>query len=98
MPPSDVVAVPVAGSSAAKGSAGGYGGPAGLMLLTRVTFASNCTSAVACDAAARTFAAQVNALLEAPIITMLNLKVGDAQALLCTAVMVRTLVIYGPLC
>lgn len=81
------MAAPVASASTARGSAGGYGGPAGLTLLTRVTFASSCTSAVACDAAARAFAAQVNALLEAPIITTLNLKVGVAQALLRNAVM-----------
>ena len=75
MPPSDVVAAPIAGAGAAS-----PGGPSsgGLTLLTRVTFASSCPAAAACDAAARAFAAQVDALLEAPIIEKLNLKVTAA--------------------
>lgn len=84
MPPSDVVAVPIAlsgatpsgGTSHGDGSGRGAGGS--LTLLTRVTFASSCQTAAACDAAARTFAAQVDALLEAPIIEKLNLKVAAA--------------------
>lgn len=84
VPPSDVVAVPVAGAGASP-SGGPSGG--GLTLLTRVTFASSCPTAAACDAAARGFAAQVDALLEAPIIEKLNLKVAAALRPMCIAAM-----------
>ena len=77
VPPSDVVAAPVAGAGAGAASPAGPSG-GGLTLLTRVTFASSCPTAAACDAAARGFAAQVDALLEAPIIEKLNLKVAAA--------------------
>ncbi len=77
VPLADVYAAPVRFGPSPGGAGGAYGQrapQAGLTLLTRVTFASNCTSANACGAAAREFAAQVNALLEAPITSMLNLK------------------------
>ena len=85
VPPSDVVAVPVP-LAPSGGASGGYGGHGGgistggsLTLLTRVTFASSCQTAAACDAAARAFAAQVDALLEAPIIENLKLQVGGSS-------------------
>jgi len=83
VPLADVYAAPVRFGPSPGSASGGYGQrapQAGLTLLTRETFASGCASSGACGAAARAFAAQVNALLEAPITAVLNLK---ARTRLC---------------